>query len=44
MRMFDRIKEDLDHVQTSVFAAGDEYRLVRTKQEIGELQGKMVAG
>ena len=39
-RMFDRIRDDLNHVQTSVFGAvrGDEYRLERAKQELGELQ------
>jgi hypothetical protein len=39
-RMFDRIREDLNHVQTNVFGAvtGDQYRLDRAKQELGELQ------
>ena len=44
MRMFERVREDLDHVQTHVFSGGDEYRIDRTRQEIGELQGKMTAG
>ena len=39
-RMFDRIRDDLNHVQTTVFGSvnGDEYRLDRAKQELGELQ------
>src|SRR5579871_4060933 len=39
-RMFDRIRDDLNHVQTNVFGAvtGDQYRLDRAKQELGELQ------
>ena len=40
MRMFDRVRSDLDHVQTTVFGAarGDEWRLEKAKQELGELQ------
>lgn len=40
-RLFDRVRADLDHIQsnTPVFS-GDEYRLVRVKQELGELQRK----
>ena len=39
-RMFDHIRDDLNHVQTTVFGniSGDEYRLDRAKQELGELQ------
>jgi len=39
-RMFDHIREDLNHVQVTVFGAvrGDEFRLDRAKQELGELQ------
>jgi hypothetical protein len=44
MKMFDRIREDLDHVQSLAFTGGDQYRIDRTKQEIGELQTKMTAG
>ena len=44
MRLFDRVREDLDHVQAHVFTSGDEYRIDRTKQQIGDLQGKMTAG
>jgi hypothetical protein len=40
-RLFERVRADLDHIQsvTPVFS-GDEYRLVRTKEELGELQRK----
>jgi hypothetical protein len=39
-RMFDRVRDDLNHVQTTVFGnvRGDEYRLDKAKQELGELQ------
>ncbi|HLK17374.1 MAG TPA: hypothetical protein VKT81_00420 [Bryobacteraceae bacterium] len=40
-RLFERVRADLDHIQsnTPVFS-GDEYRLVRVKEELGELQRK----
>jgi len=42
-RLFTEVKEDLNHVQsaTSAFRVGDEYRLVRTKEELGELQADL---
>jgi len=41
-RMFDRIRDDLNHVQTTWFSSGgDQYRLDRAKQELGELQTAM---
>jgi hypothetical protein len=43
-RMFTEVKEDLDHVQSKTFPVGrDEYRIVRTKQELDELQGELTA-
>jgi hypothetical protein len=40
-RMFDRVRDDLNHVQTISFpGSGDEYRIARTKQELGELQNQ----
>ncbi len=38
-RLFERVRADLDHVQsvTPTFS-GDQYRLVRVKDELGELQ------
>ena len=44
-RFFERIREDLDHVQAGAFPFGaDQYRLARTRQELDELQGKLAAG
>ncbi|HWE53307.1 MAG TPA: hypothetical protein VG273_26175 [Bryobacteraceae bacterium] len=44
MRLFDRVREDLDHVQASSFAGGaDEHRLDRTKEELTALQGKLAS-
>jgi hypothetical protein len=44
-RFFERIREDLDHVQSKAFPFGaDQYRLTRTRQELDELQGKLAAG
>ena len=44
MRLFERVRTDLDHVQKVAFAGGDEYRIVRTKEQVNELQGKMAEG
>jgi len=43
--LFQRVREDLEHVQavTPTFSA-DEYRVVATKNELNELQGKLEAG
>ena len=41
MHMFQRVREDLDHVQTSIFRGGDEYRIARTKEQLNELQNKL---
>lgn len=43
-RMFSEVKEDLDHVQSKTFPIGrDQYRIVRTKQELDELQSDLAA-
>ncbi len=42
-RVFSEVKEDLDHVQSTTFNGRDEFRLVRTKQQLDELQGDLVA-
>jgi len=43
--LFQRVREDLDRVQSKTPPlSGDEYRLVRTKQELSELQDKLAAG
>jgi hypothetical protein len=44
LHMFDRIREDLDHVQDVAFHKKDDHRIVETKKEITELQDKMAAG
>jgi hypothetical protein len=41
MRLFDRVREDLDHVQQSAFSGGDQYRIARTKEQLNELQSKL---
>lgn len=41
-RMFDRVRDDLNHVQTTWFSGGgDQYRIDRAKQELNELQTAM---
>jgi len=41
-RMFDRVRDDLNHVQISSFAGmRDEYRLDRVKQQLGDLQSQL---
>jgi hypothetical protein len=40
--LFQRVREDLDRVQSTTFpGSGDEYRIARTKGELGELQAKL---
>jgi hypothetical protein len=40
--MFDRVRDDLNHVQTTWFSGGgDQYRIDRAKQELNELQTAM---
>lgn len=43
MRMFDRVRDDLNRVQSDTFSAGDEYRINQTKEQLGELQTKLAA-
>ena len=41
-RMFERVRQDLDHVQSVTFPfSPDQYRLNRVKQELNELQAKV---
>jgi hypothetical protein len=41
-RMFDRVRDDLDHIQSVTFPfSADQYRLTKVKQELNELQAKM---
>ena len=41
MRLFDRFRQDLNHVQEVAFSGGDQYRIVRTKEQLEELQSKL---
>ena len=44
-RFFERVREDIDHVQSVTFPfSNDQYRLARTKEELNELQGGMASG
>ena len=44
-RFFQRVREDLDHVQSVTFPfSNDQYRIARTKQELDELQDKLARG
>jgi hypothetical protein len=44
MHLFERVRADLDHVQRVAFSGSDEYRIVRTREQVAELQGKMAEG
>ena len=44
MHLFDRVRADLDHVQRVAFEGSDEYRIVRTEEQVAELQSKMAEG
>ncbi len=44
MRLFDRVRMDVDRVQSVAFTGGDEYRISRTKEELNDLQTKISAG
>ncbi|HTA43141.1 MAG TPA: hypothetical protein VK789_11880 [Bryobacteraceae bacterium] len=43
MRLFDRVRDDLNRVQEVDFNGRDQYRIERTKQELNELQGKLAS-
>jgi hypothetical protein len=44
-RFFERVREDINHVQSATFPFGnDQYRLARTKEELNELQAGMASG
>lgn len=43
-RLFERVRDDLDHVQAVTFKfSPDEYRLVKVKSELNDLQDKYAA-
>ncbi len=44
-RLFDRVRDDVDHVQSTTFPVSkDEFRLVRVKEQLNDLQSKMANG
>jgi hypothetical protein len=44
-RFFERVRDDIEHAQSISFPFGnDQYRLVKTKQELNELQAGMASG
>jgi hypothetical protein len=43
MHMFAEVKEDLDHVHTTIFHGRDELRIVKTKEELNQLQSDLEA-
>jgi len=41
-RLFQRVRDDLSEVQSTTFPASrDEFRIVKTKEELGQLQDKL---
>ena len=43
-RFFERVRQDLDHVQSIAFSGSDEDRVVETKQRLDDLQRKHAEG
>ncbi len=43
-RIFSQVRQDLDHIQSVTFSGRDQHRIIRTKQELSELQDKLAAG
>ena len=44
-RLFQKVREDLDHVQSVTFpSGGDQFRFASTRHELDELQSKLAAG
>jgi hypothetical protein len=44
-RLFQKVREDLDHVQSVTFpGGGDQFRFASTRHELDELQSKLAAG
>jgi len=41
--LFSEVRTDLDHVQSATFSGRDEYRIVRTKEELNDLQADLAA-
>jgi hypothetical protein len=43
MHMFAEVREDLDHVHTAIFHGRDELRIVKTKEQLNQLQSDLEA-
>lgn len=43
MRLFDRVRDDLDRVQQTDFNGRDQFRIARTKDELNDLQSKLAS-
>lgn len=43
MRLFDRVRDDLNRVQQVDFNGRDQFRIARTKDELNDLQGKLAS-
>jgi|SRR5580658_1510432 hypothetical protein len=43
-RFFERVRQDLDHVQSVAFSGADEDRVVETEHQLDDLQNKMAEG
>lgn len=42
--LFEHVREDLNHVQSTTFPGRDEFRLERAKHQLGELQADLTSG
>ena len=42
--MFQRVREDLNRVESVTFRGRDEFRIARTEQELNDLQNKLASG
>ena len=43
-RLFEHVRADVEHLRSTAFSQGDQYRLARTLQQLDELQNKLAAG
>ncbi len=44
MRIFDRVRQDLNHVQDVTFHHKDQYRITQTEDQLTDLQSKLASG
>ena len=40
-RMFQRIREDLDRIETTTFRGRDEFRIAQTREDLNDMQQKL---